>query len=84
MLGIGWLMFWKALIVSAGVAALDAWALFKRRRIEKGIPLKFKDGVYRPSNWPERAERITRFAFWSIFVVLNLLAALVVFLFLMG
>lgn len=71
MLGIGWVMFWKAAAVSIAVALGEAWRRYRKRRSEQGLPLKpnRKTGIYQVSDWTERVERYARRA-WSGLLVL--------------
>ncbi len=38
MLGIGWVMFVKALVLGVWIIALERWQAFKRKRVENGHP----------------------------------------------
>ena len=62
MLGIGWVMFWKAIAVSVAGAIAWQWDAFKTRRNGEGVVLRQdkRTGVYRPSDWPERFEKWCR------------------------
>lgn len=54
-------MFGKALILAICGAIGDAWIRFRKRRAERGLPLRQnKDGVYVPDDWAAKVEGVAR------------------------
>lgn len=54
---IGWVIFWKCVVVGvwAGIAA--RWAAYRKRRHEEGLSLKQnRDGVYVVSDWTRHVD----------------------------
>lgn len=61
MLSIGWVMFWKAVVLGLYAVARDTWAALKRKNIENGLRLKQnRHGVYVPDDRLQNIERWTR------------------------
>lgn len=85
MLSLGWVMFWKALVVAAGSSVYGLWEAYKARRKAAGLPLRFdaRRGVYVVDDRLERYERRARIAFWIAFGAFNVFAAVAVALFLL-
>lgn len=54
-------MFGKALILAICGAIGDAWINFRKRRAERGLPLRQnKDGVYVPDDWAAKVEALAQ------------------------
>jgi hypothetical protein len=61
MLSLGWLVFFKALVVTLWAATVEVWQAFRKRRAEMGLPLRQdRTGVYVPRDWAETVERTVR------------------------
>lgn len=81
MLSIGWVIFWKALIVTAWATATARWLSYKKRRKEAGLPLrKDRRGVYVVDDRLERYERIARRLFIGGLAIFILYGLVVVYL----
>lgn len=79
-MSIGVVMFFKALVMAVLVAIGEAWKAFRKRREERGLPLrKNRQGVYVVSDWAAKLERAairTWDAYlWFLFVFTVTLAA---------
>ena len=59
MLGIGWVMFGKAIVVAVWVVIVERWQAYRRRRRQDGLPLKYsrKHGIYVVSDWTANVDR---------------------------
>ena len=63
MLSLGWVVFWKAVVVALFGAATEAWFDFRKKRAQQGLPLRQdENGVYVPYDWAEKVELAIRFA----------------------
>lgn len=85
MLSIGWVMFWKAVVIAVWVAICEAWSAFKAKRASNGIPLRLdrKTGAYTPDDWPQKVDRYVKFAGnVAMYSLLALGAALSLYLYL--
>lgn len=66
MLSIGWVIFWKSIVVALWAALAEHWAEFRKRRAANGLQLKQnRRGVYVVSDWAARVENALRRA-WNI------------------
>lgn len=85
MLSIGWVVFWKSVVVAVWIAIVAQWAAFRKRRAEKGLPLTLdkRTGVYVVKDWPDRVERVFRFGRNAVyaytFFLWTLIAIVIVF-----
>lgn len=85
MLSIGWVMFWKAVVIAVWAATCEAWSAFKAKRAANGIPLRLnkQTGVYTPDDWPQAVERYVKLAGdVAMYSLLALGAALSLYLYL--
>ena len=82
MLSIGWVIFWKTVIVGVWAIALERWQTFKRRRVANGIELTLnpKTGRYQPNNWPETFEIWARRIFFSALAIWLVFCAFVTYI----
>ncbi len=64
---LGEVMFLKGLLLALCTAVGVKWVAFRRRRAEKGLPLKLnpRTGVYEISDWAASVERGAR-GFWNV------------------
>lgn len=66
-------MFGKALILAICGAIGDAWIRFRKRRAERGLPLRQnKDGVYVPDDWAAKVEGVAR-GTWDFVLVVGVI-----------
>lgn len=70
-------MFGKVLILAICGAIGDAWIAFRKRRAERGLPLKQnKDGVYVPNDWAAKVEVVAR-GLWRFQLVVAALSIVI-------
>lgn len=56
-MSIGLVMFGKGLVIGLFAVFATWWAAFRKRRTERGLPLKQnRNGVYEVSDWAAKAE----------------------------
>jgi len=74
MLSIGWVVFWKAVILGAWAGVLEVWGSKKARHRAKGIELRLnkKTGIYVPFDPYERVEHYARIAQNTFYVLMFL------------
>lgn len=83
-MSIGWVIFWKAVVVAVWAAAFARYRAFKRKRKERGLPLRLdvRRGVYVVDDRLERFERNAKLAAYIFGGVFLGYTALMVYLFL--
>lgn len=79
MLSIGWLMFWKSIVIGIWIGIMAWWDTAKQRHAEKGVELRFdkKRGSYVARNPFLVVERYARAA-RNIIIVLGYLSVPVI------
>lgn len=61
-MSIGWVLFFKSIVVAIWAAIVESWDAFRQRRAEKGIPLRLnRRGVYEARDWAATVENVVRF-----------------------
>ena len=84
-MSIGWVMFWKAIVLAVIATAGGLWQGYKAKRRAEGIPLRYdtRRRVYIPDNKLERFELWARRVFYvaagAFFLFSLLVAGLIVF-----
>ena len=71
MLSIGWVMFWKAVVVAVWILIVERWASFRKRRRDDGLPLKLnrRTGAYEVRDWTGNVDRSVLFLRNCIYAV---------------
>ena len=80
MLSIGWVMFWKAIVLAVWTALAERWRHYKKQRRAGGIELRYDERravYYDPI---QRLESRVKLALWIASIPLGLYAALVLYL----
>lgn len=67
-MSIGWVMFWKAVVLAIWAVAVERWQSAKEARREAGIELRFnkQTGLHEPYCPYSRAEKIGRRVLWIV------------------
>lgn len=62
MLSIGWVMFWKAVVVAVWLAITESWLAYRKRRKAQGLPMRYSRRIdaYVESDWTEWLDNIAR------------------------
>lgn len=83
---IGWVMFWKALVVTVWAVLVERWQAAKRKRQSSGIEMRYnkRSNTYVEYCPYQRAEKRLRLAVWIVGVPLALYALLAVYLLVTG
>ncbi len=83
MLSIGWVMFWKAVVVAVWVAIVERWQSARRKSRAAGVKLRLdpKTGTYVEHCPYARTELWLRRACWIVGVPLAIYAAVIVYAF---
>lgn len=65
-MGIGWVMFGKAIVLAIAIFIGERWKAFRKRRSEQGLPMrKNRKGVYVVFDWAAVVER-TAVRVWNM------------------
>lgn len=61
-MSIGWIIFWKSVVLAVFAALLERWTAFREKRAKQGLPLRYsrKKGRYVVFDWTAYAERFAR------------------------
>lgn len=67
---LGWVIFWKSIVVAVLAACGERWTHMKRMEAESGLPMRQgKDGVYRACSRLLTIEKWARRIFWVAFPI---------------
>ena len=80
-MGVGLVMFLKAMVVAIAVAIWDAWLVLKKRKM-MNLRQDPKTGRYVPDYRWQRVEDWARRIFWTAFIIFNIFAVFVTAVFL--
>lgn len=69
-MSIGWIMFWKAVVVAVWIVIVERWVAFRRRRQQEGLPMRYSRRsdsyvVHDWTDWVNTAFRWGKYAFFA-------------------
>ena len=69
-MSIGWIMFWKAVVVAVWIVIVERWVAFRRRRQQEGLPMRYSKRsdsyvVHDWTDWVNTAFRWGKYAFFA-------------------